>query len=122
LLSPENHGEAKAQIDRGPETGPQAVVCKHNFNVLNILPVTNFKTIDLRGKKNSIPFFFNTLRGMHCNNSNVLNILPLTTFKTIDLRGNKKTRRLFSIFCADERVFFEDPTESLNRNAKLGWF
>ena len=38
--------------------------------------------------------------------SNVLNILPVTIFRTIDLAGKKNPDSLFSIFCADESVFF----------------
>jgi hypothetical protein len=39
------------------------------------------------------------------DNSNVPKILPLTTFITIDLGGNIFPDRLFSIFCAETRVF-----------------
>ena len=44
--------------------------------------------------------------GVH-SNCNVLNILPVTTFRTIDLEGKKNSSPLFSIFCAEQRVFFE---------------
>jgi hypothetical protein len=40
-------------------------------------------------------------------NSNVSKILPVTTLRTIDLAGRKISDRLFSIFCAELRVFFE---------------
>src|SRR5271155_164593 len=40
-------------------------------------------------------------------NSNVFKILPLTTFRTIDLGGGKISDPLFSIFCAEARVFFD---------------
>src|SRR5579863_10518840 len=36
---------------------PRAAWNDHNFHVLNILPVTTFRTIDLGGKKNSSPLF-----------------------------------------------------------------
>jgi hypothetical protein len=34
-----------------------AIGKRHNLNVLRILPVTTFRTIDLEGKKNSDPLF-----------------------------------------------------------------
>ena len=36
---------------------PRAVRHHCNFHVLNILPVTTFRTIDLEGKKSSGPLF-----------------------------------------------------------------
>jgi len=36
---------------------PQAVSNRDNSNVLNILPATIFRTIDLEGKENSDPLF-----------------------------------------------------------------
>jgi hypothetical protein len=44
--------------------------------------------------------------GRH-RNSNVSKILPLTTFGTIDLGGNKISGRLFSRFCAQIEIFFQ---------------
>jgi hypothetical protein len=42
------------------------------------------------------------------DNSHVSNILPLTTFRTIDLGGKEFSDPLFSGFCAEMRVFFEE--------------
>jgi hypothetical protein len=42
------------------------------------------------------------------DNSHVSNILPLTTFRTIDLGGKEFSDPLFSRFCAEMRVFFEE--------------
>jgi hypothetical protein len=49
--------------------------------------------------------FFTT--GNH-RNSNVRNILPVTTLRTIDLAGPKNSSRLFSRFCVETRVFFDE--------------
>jgi hypothetical protein len=57
-------------------------------------------------------------RGRKPRNSNVLKILPVTTIRTIDLGGKKISDRLFSRFCAEQSVFFEEqiqrqtPTDS----------
>ena len=49
-----------------------------------------------------------TVRSRKQHNLNVSNILPLTTFRTIDLGGRKNPSSLFSRFCAELRVFFEE--------------
>ena len=43
----------------------------------------------------------------HGDNSHVSKILPVTTLRTIDLGGKKISDPLFSRFCAEMRVFFE---------------
>ena len=47
-------------------------------------------------------------RRTHGDNSHVSNILPLTTFRTIDLGGREFCGPLFSRFCAEMRVFFDE--------------
>jgi hypothetical protein len=41
------------------------------------------------------------------DNSNVSKIVPLTTFGTIDLGGKKISGLLFSRFCAEIEIFFQ---------------
>jgi hypothetical protein len=58
LLSPANHGGGEAIVQVCPQfQQPRASTPHHNSNVLNILPVTTLRTIDLEGKKNSGPLF-----------------------------------------------------------------
>jgi hypothetical protein len=55
--NPTNHGEGKALPNCGSKTEPQPLRHRRNFHVLNILPVTTLRTIDLGGKKISGPLF-----------------------------------------------------------------
>src|SRR5208282_1220632 len=59
-LSPTNPGEGGslfASFTCCSKTELQAVGEHRNSNVLNILPVTTLRTIDLAGKKKSVPLF-----------------------------------------------------------------
>jgi hypothetical protein len=60
LSSPTNHGEGEslfASFTCCPKTELQAAGEHRNSNVMNIMPVTTLRTIDLEGKKNSDPLF-----------------------------------------------------------------
>ena len=48
----------------------------------------------------------------HRHNFHVFWILTVTTFRTIDLEGEKISSPLFSRFCEEESVFFEEPPRS----------